>query len=609
MNLFVVGWGCRPEERSRAVQALRAMQDTYPLLDPDTLGVWNGTGGFAAWMHTNPAMAAPRRYVHQTDRELVFYDGTLVDPTGTFAAHDASALASHRDKLTDVLEGSFSVVRMTDEPATLEILNDPCGVHPTFVHDGGDAWWVANSVRLLTRAAALTSIDREGMATLIGMHWPGGDRTLVQGASVLPAAQRWLWTDEPAPKRTTYWSGTELATSRKRSFGAREARTLADDMGAHLSELSGAFAPLQCPITGGRDSRVLTGLMMARDLPGDFFSAGEPDDPDVVYGTAIAERFGLPHRRSGRSRAELAVAWDEIVERMVRKLDGMVTLMHARNALGPPQPVEQLPVHLYGAAGEFARGKWLTASFLLRRPDEAQAIEFVRWLFGRGFTFLRPEARELVRDHIERTCRELVAQGFEPTDLPYAFVLAEYNRRWGGAQARQGSDHRDVFMPFVTRAFLRASFATPAAERLVERLPYELLEHLSPALRAMPGQNPWPPRTFAGLLAQKATAAPRSLWKRAAKRMGGRKPVAVGRSRERLLLLEGQLPRWRERHLDRGDSAVWQVVDRDRFELVTSDRVAPAERSRHLVNLYQVMTALAYEEDFHAWVDGAEQAS
>jgi asparagine synthase (glutamine-hydrolysing) len=580
------------------------MHETYPLLDPDTVGVWNGSHGFAAWMHTSEDVAAARRYVHQSAEELVLYDGLVVNPSGTFVGHDARALAAHRTTLSDVLEGSFLVARLTDAPATLEILNDPLGVHPTFVHDGGGTWWVSNSVRLLARAAALTSVDVEGMAKLVGLYWPGGDRTLVRGASVLPAAQRWRWTDGAAPERSTYWPWTELAVPRKRSFGTREARELADAMAAPLATLSDAFAPLQCPITGGRDSRVLTGLMMSGNLPGDFFSAGEPDDPDVVFGTAIAERFGLPHRRSGRSTRELAAEWDDVVQRVVGKLDGMVTLMHARNALGPTRPIERLPVHLYGAAGEFGRGTWFTEGFVLRRPNAAQAIEFVRRKFSRGSTFLRPEARELVRAHIDDSCRALLDQGFEPIDLPYAFSLTEYSRRWGGAQARQGSEHRDVFMPFVTRAYMSAAFATPATERLLERVPYLLLEHLSSELRAMPGQKPWPPRSLAALLAASAASAPRRLAERAARRLSRTSSIRVGRSRDRHVLLEDLRPRWRERYLDGGEADLWQVVDRERFEFVTSDRVPAEERSRHLVNLYQVVTALAYEEDFRAWAAG-----
>ncbi|MDF1522352.1 MAG: hypothetical protein P1P87_05970 [Trueperaceae bacterium] len=586
------------------MDALRAMQETYPLLDPGTMGFWNGTRGFAAWMHSNEDVAGPRRYVHRSAGKLVLYDGMVVNPSGTFVAHDAEALAAHRATLSDVLEGSFLVACITDAPPTLEIINDPLGVHPTFVHQDGGTWWVSNSVRLLSRAAGLTSIDVEGMAKLVGLHWPGGDRTLVRGASVLPAAQRWRWTDGSVPERSTYWPWTELAVPHKRSFGGPEARELAVAMGAPLAALSDAFAPLQCPITGGRDSRVLTGLMMSGSLQGDFFSAGEPDDPDVVYGTAIAERFGLPHRRSSRSAAELAAEWDGVVQRVVRKLDGMVTLMHASNALGPTQPLERLPVHLYGVAGEFGRGTWLTEGFVLRRPNVAQAIEFVRRTFDRGSTFLRPEARALVRAHIEESCRALLDQGFEPIDLPYAFSLTEYSRRWGGSQARQGSEHRDVFMPFVTRAYMSAAFATPATERLLERVPYLLLEHLSSELRAMPGQKPWPPRSLAGLLAASATSAPRRLAERVVRRVSRRSPARIGRSRDRQVLLEDLRTRWRERYLDRGEADLWQVVDRERFEFVTSDRMAPAERSRHLVNLYQVVTALAYEEDFRGWAAG-----
>ena len=604
MNLFVVGWNCQTEECLRATSALRSMHDTYTLLDRETLEVWNGTRGFAAWMHTNRDTARPRRYVHRADGELVLYDGIAVDPTGRITAHDAGALATHWAELADRLEGRFAAVRMDDRSETLEIINDPCGIHPTFVHNRGDTWWIANSVRLLALAAGLTTLDLEGLAMSIAVRWPGGNRTLVDGVSTLPAAQRWRWIGDAPPERTAYWPIGELARQPKRSFGERDAAALADAMGGALKVLSDAFAPLQCPITAGRDSRMLTGLMMAQGLPGDFFTAGESDEPDVVYGTAIAERFGLSHRRSSRSTAERPEAWDEASHRVLQMHDGMVTLLHAKNALKTPERLDRIAVHLFGLGGELSRGKRLEPFFVLRRPEVKHAVAHLQTSYRRGIGLLRPEARRWVREFFERTCRTLHEQGFSPVDLPDAFDLSEKGRRWGGSQARQVAEHKDVFMPFATRPYVRAAFATPATERLVERVPFLLLSHLSPELLALPGLSSWPPKSVAGLVLKEVASSPGALLERVIRRARRRRPgpAAPGSRSSRLPLLERQLPGWRERYLDRSDLHLWQVIDRERFEYLTSDRSTRAERTAQIVNLFQAATALAYEEDFAAWV-------
>jgi asparagine synthase (glutamine-hydrolysing) len=601
VNLFVVGWNCRPAERDRALEALRSMHATFPLLDPPTLHRWDGTRGFAAWMHTADAIAQPRRYVHATPHQLVLYDGTLVDTAGDLATHDAAVLAANWNSLPERLEGRFAAARIDDQEDSLEVINDPFGLHPTFVHDGGTTWWLANSVRLLARVARLDTIDLEAMARHIGTYAPGGDRTLVEGATILPAAQRWRWSGNDAqPTRTTHWPAERLVMP-KRSFRPRDAAELAAAMGGMLEQLSRTFAPLRCPITGGRDSRMMTGLTMANPQPTDYFTKGEPTDLDVVLGSAIAERFGLSHQRSIDAKDVLTTQWDEISRRVIQKNDGMVTLLHAENAQRPPDHLDRFPVLLYGAGGEMARGTRHTTGFLLSRPDVPQATAFVRGPFALGVGFLRPEARAIVFDDLDRVCRSLHERGFTPVDLPDALDVLDHGARWGGAQARQAADKSDVFLPFFTRAYVTATLRTPPVERLMERLPFLLIDHLSRELRAMPGQKPWPAQSVPVFLLAQALQVANKATERARRRLGLQPAPPSGRAGRRYAQLQHQLPRWRERYLDRSDSNLWQILDRGRFEHLTSGRATRAEVLPELTNLYQVATAFAYEEDFQAW--------
>jgi asparagine synthase (glutamine-hydrolysing) len=600
MNLFVVGWNRPDREHHLAQGALRAMTDTFPLLDPATLGAWQGGRAYAAWLQPREEAWGPRRYVHHDEHELVLWDGTPVDPSGGVAAHDAAALAAHWPDLTGRLEGRFVALRIDGRADTLELIDDPYGTHHTFVHGSGSTWWFSNSARLLARLTQSTTIDLDGMAQCLAMRFPAGTRTLVEGIGVVPAAQHWLLQGDAPLRRTTYAPMSDLATQPKRSFGRREAEALATDMGAALRVLSETYGTLQCPITAGRDSRMMVGLMMAGDLPGDYFSAGERESLDVRIGTAVAQRFGLPHRNSGGSADELAASWDEISLRVVRQHDGTVPLAHARNALIRPERLDDIILQLYGVGGELCRGVRLTERFILRRPSHAQVVTHAQKTFDHGGPMLRPEAHEIVRTTIAERCDALRDEGFAPLELLEALDLAEYGRRWAGAQARQILDHKDVFMPFFTRPFLRAAFATPARERLTERVPYQLLEHLSPDLRALPFEKPLPPQRFAALVLARALGGPVKLAHRVQRRLRRNGPLPAGRGRERLFVLEDQLPTWRERFLDRPDSALWHLVDRERFEHATSDRVDQAQRYGSLGIVYQVVTGFTFEEDLEA---------
>jgi asparagine synthase (glutamine-hydrolysing) len=597
MNLFVIGWNCSTEQRAVAFEALREMHSIFPLLDLGSVSTWAGEKAFAAWMHTAAETALPRRYIHRLDDELVLFDGTAVDSRGHISAHDAAQLGAQWDSLPERLEGQFVVARIKRRPETLELLNDPFGVLPVYVYEGGSYCLISNSARLLARIAGIASLDEEAVAMQLQMDSPPGDRSLIRGISVIPAGQCWRWAESVKPTRNTYAPAAELASLPKRSFGPSQANALADALGDVLSFLVRDLGDPQCPITAGRDSRMMVGLLMARGLSADHFTEGEADDIDMQVGSSIADRFRLPHRKSPGAAEALARAWDEVCLRVVQQHDGHVTLMHARNALERPERLDRIPIHLYGAGGEHARGNYFSLPFILKRPNLADAITETSKHFGRRKPLLRPVAQQMALDEIGNGCRSLHEQGFAPVDIPDAFDLTQENRRWAGAQSRQGAEHIGAFSPFLTRPYVHAAFATPPIERLQERIPYQLIAHLSTELRAMPLDKPWPAQTLNGLIFQYLA----SQYKRLERRL--KQPAdAVGRTRDRLLILDQLIQRSRERYLDRSNSSIWRLVDRAGFESVTSDRASPSERMRNMASIYWIATMFEFEEDLAAWV-------
>ena len=606
MNLFVIGWNLGPEERRRASAALNAMHEVFPLLDGSTATSWTGRRGFACWMHHAHDALGPRRYAHRSEESLVLYDGIAVSTSGQFRAHDAHDLSVHWDTLSDDVEGHFVAARFDDLRDSLEVVNDPSGVHPTYVHRRGNSWWIANRVRLLAGAAGLTTLDLEGVTTYVGVQWPGGDRTLVEGVSKMPAAQRWRWHGDSGIEKHTYWPVADLVGTRRRHFGPREAAALADEMRPPLQALADAFGPLACPITAGHDTRMLTGLVMTSGRPNDYATFGAPDDVDVVAATAIAQRFGLPHRRFESPADRSLDALDAVNQGIVQRNDGMVSIMSARSTLDPPDRLERISVTLYGGGGELTRGKMLTPRFVVR-PTIAEAIAAVQRQFDHGDDILRVEARRAVGVHLERTCRSLFELGFDAADVTTAYEMIEHDRRGGAIQAFQRSDQTDVFVPFYHRAYIRTAYAVSPTARLLQRVPHHLIQHLSPELRAMPSDSPWPPNSLAAY-------ALATTWKRVERRVRRARrrsrPViqtAGARQRERIALLLKQSPRWRERYLDRVDANAWQAIDPTRFEYLTSSRASDEEKAKRLASLYLAVTVLAFEEDLEAWTSRFRQ--
>lgn len=601
MNLFVFAWNADPTYHARARAVLRAMDETFPLLDVATVGEARSAHGFATWMHHADDVTGPRRYVHRDDGALVLYDGTVVAPNTRLAFHDAAVLADHWPDLTERLEGPFVALRFDTGIDTAEIVNDAMGTHTTYVCRSGDAWWIGNSVRLLAACAGAETLDLTAAAQFVAQGTPTDHRTLVSGITKLPPAQRWTWSGATGPRQASYWSFGELVARSKRTFDRSAAAELAREMQAPLRVLAERFPPLQCPITGGRDSRMLAALTIAEGLPTEYFTYGPDKDEDVVYASRIAERLGLTYRRKERSAEALVAAWHEASLRTLRKNDGLVTLMHAQNAVDVPDRLERLPVMLYGGGGERTRSKHLRTTFLLW-PSVQRAIDVVQQTRLSGLSFVREDVRGTLLEGTAATIRGLVDLGFPPVDLLDAYGLVVHDGRWVATEGRQRADHKDVFMPFLSRAYMSVAFGTPASERAVERIPYLLLGQLSADLRDMPTSSPWPARNVAGALLQAYGEKARRKFNRARARSSKVRTSPVVRTRERVDVLSTLLPTWREQFLDRTGSPLWQAVDRARFEHLTSDGTNADERKKSLTNLYRVGTVLSFEEDFAEWM-------
>ncbi len=96
-------------------------------------------------MHTGNKAAAPRIYVNHSDNQVVLYEGSLVDSTGSFEAHNAEQLALHWDDLPDVLEGQFMVAQVRSNPPSLEIINDALELSQVYYVRHNNSWLISKT--------------------------------------------------------------------------------------------------------------------------------------------------------------------------------------------------------------------------------------------------------------------------------------------------------------------------------------------------------------------------------------------------------------------------------------------------------------------------------
>ncbi len=604
MNLFLVGWNLPRGLRARIPREFERMLEIYPQLDPRTFRCSEvGERAVVATLTTDEAVAAPRRYVHLSPPPpaaptiAVLYDGSLVDRRGGFTALDAQALARHWDDLPDRLVGQFVLARATAEPPRLDIVTDPLGFHQAYVRSAGEGWLASNSVRLLGRLAGTAGIDPVAASHMLALGWVGEDRTLDPAVRVIPGGVRWTWDAAHAgPTASTYAPRTRLAHMPRPRSRQTLIAALAADLVTTCRRFESTYGRLTCPLTAGRDSRVLAALLIAGEIDALYYTSGENGSPDVEIGRGIAARCGLEHEVREQPAGLVIQAWDGATDRLLQQGDGLISLIQVADMAEKSGPVERLQLGLWGIGGEIARGHWSDPRHIALTPSPADIESYLtRFLVGHHGGLLTPAAVAHVRAYVTDFVAHSLADGFRPIDVPDVFYAEERARRWGGSNERKAMTRGDRFTPFVSRAFIDAAFSFSARERMTEPLHVGLIRHLAPPLYDLPlAKAPWRSQV-------PALHFLRWAWQQAPPplaRLRGPAPAATAtsgvRAFEHAVWLEAKLGWIRELCLEQHDARLWDLVDRATFERVTAPGSNPAVRRDAVRGLYHVATVFAW---------------
>lgn len=590
MHLWAAAVGDRRTHRSTLTTALQEAAEPFQLLEPAPSWVLDRSPHLVAvGVHTTAEAAAPRKYVHADERATTFFSGLPVDPTGSVQAHRAARLADSWEDLPDRLEGRFCLVRIPAAGDRLDLLLDPLGLEQVFVADVDGTTLVANNLRLLERAAGLSGLDPLGLSLLLTIGWAAGDRTLRAGVRVLPGGRRTSFgTDHRREPSSVHFPTADLATHQSRRLRPEVARRLADDLVAGARALGRGFERLDCPLTGGLDSRLVAAVALAAGGETGFYTIGTEDSSDVVTARALTEALGLAHRVVLASDDAVVGTWRDSVRRHLAATDGLVSLKDRGTG---PVPTRHLGVHLHGFGGEIARSFYAGPKQVieLRRPRAVDALTD-GWVSTHG-GIVSPVARERARDHVRTWVRDWRERGVREQDLPDLFYAFARMPRVAGANLRRRQDRADEVPLLCSRAFVETAFSLRALSRCCEPLHHELTRLLSPQLHALPLSRPqqWRPQSPTVLLAQTAV--------RRARRRVGRSPGpaptgTLGLSKDRWV--EACLDDIRTVCLDVTDPVFVEAVDRSTLERLLAPSTPAAHRRPHWRAILALTTAAEY---------------
>ena len=619
MNLFIVGWNMPEGHRSRVLAELQKMTGIYPKLDARTIWHHSSTNGsiFAASMHTDDHAAAPRQYVTKGEDQVVFYSGLPINSTGKFAAHRAEALSSHWDQLTEDLEGMYCIIRVVDTPSRLELLTDITGMEQVYYFHQGDLWLISNSVRLIERVCKLSALDPLGVSLFLSTSWVWDDRTLLSDIRVIPAGQHWIWKEGvDEPDRDCYFKPSELARLRHKKFTAAHYKLLADNLTQSLRILNQSFDNMICALTGGRDTRFVTALLIHAGLPVQYYTFGEKSGTDAKIAKQIAETFNLDYKLMNISVSDVLNNWDQVCRQIVLQGDGMVIIDVIPSMLSC-QALHNghLHIDLGGTGGELAKGFYSTPDLNLffNGYDIAQMQHsLTRKIIKDGGGIIRQEAIELARNCMHNFVTQYSDYGFTLNDIPDVFFLYSRLRRKRGSNKRVYMQLQDFFSPFITRALIEAVFSMPAAQRYTEPFHYNLIRLLSPDLHRIPlDKGHWRPQNsvthlvnlYRNRMLNRAKQRISSILSTDSGSKKASKPLHSATDMfDQTKWFEARREQVREFCLDKKDSFIWHFVDRSLFEKITAPAADPTDFSKHglYVGLfYRIATLFYYERSIN----------
>lgn len=442
--------------------------------------------------------------------------------------------------LPDDIAGEYAILRI-HACGTVEAFGDPAGLHQIF-RSTGCAPIIAN------RAAFVASLANDRRPAEHSALWLGtigyrvGQASSWIGVRQLGQGER-LTIDHTG----SHVAAPPLALPAARGFASGGAALLEEGLEQAKAAilLATGDGPVDLPITGGKDSRVVLAIALAAGLRERLtvFTRGYAGHPDVVAGERIAAEIGVPHRREAPLGSDLPAdlapqAFLTLLRTIAFQTDGGMGGWD--NVTGRAPGVDTI---ISGHMGEVLK------AYAKRMPDgPLDPVGMVRLQAPFDpMELLRPEARAGLTAELADQMTVWRAAGAEEGDLPDLFYWRNRVPNWLGGIRGIKSFERQPVLPLGVPALMRLAFTMTAAERKAELAHFRLIEAAAPELRDLPfAHQSWDPSLGAPVVPPVLAAPGAPLfgsWQWSVNRMPGVRAALAE------LFASSEIPLWD--HIDR----------------------------------------------------------
>ncbi len=501
--------------------------------------------------------------------------GDIVD------AKAVHAMVGERDilDLRFVLGGEFTIARVEADGA-LTAFADRAGVMPLYYCDTPEVFAVSNRVGMLSHLPRDAGVDLTSSLGTLAFGYRVATGTVCRHVRTVPQNGHVRFLDSQCEvidgrpglfpeRRNLGWNAIDKPQALLQDG--------IDDATQAIRIANPGDGPINLPISGGLDSRVVLALCLAAGLKDrlTLYTRGASDHPDVVSGQLVAASIGVPHwlnppveepaNEGIRSRLGRAGPWRRArAERRRRSVEvdqfveNVQTFAFINDAMFGAWDL-QIPrrgstgVRMTGHVGEVLKhnGKMAGAgSSILERVRQTVKVD--------SLDCLTPDALATLESTIEAEIAPLT-DGFSTDDIPDIYYYTQRIPNWLGAFSPTLTIVTTPVRPLNSPALLDLAWQITQPERKSGLIHFQILKALAPGLLNIPfGAQTWDAslaQYHPGLNTTEYFAIPKS----SRTRLFGSWQYQLNES-------EPLRARLRDMCTAHPDSPLWSVVDRSRMD-------------------------------------------
>jgi hypothetical protein len=403
-------------------------------------------------------------------RGLGWIEGDARPPASTFSGWQAAATA-----------GICGLVLEARKRFLHSAVN---GLAPLYwlEHDG--AVYFASRIEPLVRSSPVRlSVDWDTWAAILTIRVPPGDRTPFAEVKRLPQSSLLRRHFGGGRVKEERWPWAEIEPDQ--SLGAA-AEGVASALEELLVPLPGGIV---CPLSGGRDSRMLFAVL-ARDgrvATAATVSDDEGDTREEDLAAPVAAAFGVPHERLQGAAADYPAEWEERARKAEYQLVDHAWLVPlAERVAGLPAPVPDgfaMDVLLSGGPPYHSEETLDTS--------DPRAASLAMFEMMRHWGHAHVALEESFQAPVVARARDLylgAARRFEghPLQNILAFYATRARRAVSTNPTQLLGDRSWVVTPGGSDPFARAALSTPATSRTEAKLYRAIFEIVGPKVAGLP---------------------------------------------------------------------------------------------------------------------------